>query len=295
MRVRYTRTSGRPRETRSLQADTRAVTSPDLDRLFAGSMPEIYDRYLVPLIFADYAVDLASRVASGQPARVLEIAAGTGVATRALALALPPQAEIVGTDLNQAMLDYAFTRTDAPNVHWRQADALALPFEDKRFDTVVCQFGVMFFPDRVAAYQEVLRVLSPGGRLLFSTWDRIEENEVPMTVSDAVASVFPYDPPSFLRRTPHGYYDVDVIRKDVAGAGFQTAHIETASRRSRALSARDPAIAFCRGTPLRTEIEQRDPALVGEAIERATSAVAERYGASNIDGKIQAHVIDARP
>jgi SAM-dependent methyltransferase len=264
------------------------------DRLFTGSIPEIYDRYLVPFIFDDFALDLAERVASHHPIRVLEIAAGTGVVSRALAEALPGSA-IISTDLNQAMLDYAAKRSDASNLRWQQADALALPFADGQFDSVVCQFGVMFFPDRVAAYREARRVLASGGRFLFNTWDRIEENEIPMAVSDAVASLFPDDPPSFLRRTPHGYYQLDVIRTELADAGFGTVDIETIAKRSRAQSARDPAIAFCQGSPLRNELEQRDARRLGEAIETATSAVAGRYGASNIDGRIQAHVIDARP
>lgn len=189
------------------------------DRLFAGSIPEVYDQYLVPLIFEGYAVDLAARVEATRAARVLEIAAGTGVVTRAMAKVMPAT-EIIATDLNQPMLDYAATRTAAHSVRWRQADATALPFDDASFDAVVCQFGVMFFPDRVAAYREAWRVLSPGGHFMSNTWDRIEENDIPMTVSDAVASLFPSDPPSFLRRTPHGYHDLKKIRGEVATAGF---------------------------------------------------------------------------
>ena len=178
------------------------MTRPELDHRFAGAIPEIYDRYLIPLIFQGYALDLAARVrADAAVTHILEVAAGTGVVSRALALAAP-EAEIVATDLNQAMLDHAASQTDATNLRWQQADALALPFADNSFDTVLCQFGVMFFPDRVAAYREALRVLTPEGRFIFNTWDRIEENEIPMAVSDAVAELFPDDPPAFLRRTP---------------------------------------------------------------------------------------------
>ncbi len=265
----------------------------DRDRRFVGAIPEIYDRYLVPLIFGGYAEDLARLVAAGRPHRVLEVAAGTGVASRALAAALPA-AEITATDLNQDMLDYAATQTGASGLRWRQADALALPFDDGSFDAVTCQFGVMFFPDRVAAYREALRILAPGGRFVFNTWDRIEENEIPMAVSDAVDALFPGAPPSFLRRVPHGYHDLDVVRAELAAAGFRAVSAGTVARRSRAPSARDPAIAFCGGTPLRNEIVERDPALLEVAIERAAAAVEARFGATDVDGKIQAHVIEAR-
>jgi len=263
------------------------------DREFTGAIPEVYETYLVPLIFEEYAFDLASLVAAGSPRRVLEVAAGTGVATRAMA-ALMSGVEITATDLNQAMLDHAASMLVAPGLEWRQANALELPFEDGTFDAVACQFGVMFFPDRPAAYREARRVLEPGGRFIFNTWDRIEENEVPMAVSDAVASVFPDNPPSFLRRTPHGYHDLDVVRTELEAAGFVDVRVATVEHRSRASTARDPAVAFCAGTPLRNEIEERDASMLDAAIERATTAVAKRFGATGIDGKIQAHVVVAR-
>jgi ubiquinone/menaquinone biosynthesis C-methylase UbiE len=150
------------------------------DKLFAGSVPEIYDRLLVPLIFESYALDLAGRLAEAGPRDVLETAAGTGVLTRALAARLPGEARIVATDLNQPMLDRATARQPSDGrIAWRQADALALPFPDEGFDAVACQFGAMFFPDKVRGYEEARRVLKPGGRFLFNVWDRISENESP--------------------------------------------------------------------------------------------------------------------
>src|SRR6201996_6756343 len=147
----------------------------EADRVFAGSVPENYDRYTVPLIFEPYAADIARRAASLSPSAVLETAAGSGVVTRAWAPRLPRQASYVVTDLNQPMVDYAASRQPADSrIKWRQADALALPFEDTAFDLVCCQFGAMFFPDRPLAYREAKRVLKPGGHLLFNVWDRIE-------------------------------------------------------------------------------------------------------------------------
>ena len=180
------------------------------DKLFAGSIPEIYDRYLVPLLFESYALDLAERVAKIEPQHLLETAAGTGVLTRAMAARLPAHTRIMATDLNQPMLDYAAARQPDPQrIDWRQADALALPFEDRSFDVVACQFGAMFFPDKIAAYREARRVLKPDGHFLFNVWDQISENEFADVVTEALAELFPQDPPRFLARTPHGYHEVE--------------------------------------------------------------------------------------
>lgn len=268
---------------------------PELDSTFAGSIPAVYDRYLGPLIFEPYATDLAQRLAELQQGDLLEIAAGTGVVTRTLARSLPKTVAIVATDLNQPMLDFAAGQfQESRPVVWRQANALSLPFSDESFDVVVCQFGVMFFPDRCAAYQEALRVLKPRGRFIFSTWDRLEYNEVPQAVVDGVATVFPQSPPQFVARTPHGYHDKDRIQNDVREAGFSKVEIETVQLRSRAPSHRDPAVGFCQGSPLRNEIEARDPNRVAEATDAAAVAVQERFGSGPIDGKIQAHVVTAK-
>ena len=206
----------------------------ETDKVFAGSIPENYDRYLVPLIFETFAQDIARRVAALSPSSVLETAAGSGVVTRALTPRLAPDASYVVTDLNQPMLDYAATRQPADRrIRWRKADAQALPFEDAAFDIVCCQFGVMFFPDRQRGYREAKRVLKPGGRFMFNVWDRIEENVFANDVTDALAEVFPRDPPRFLARTPHGYHDTALIRSELEKAGFSNVAIETRAEQSR--------------------------------------------------------------
>jgi len=164
------------------------------DTVFAGAVPEMYETLMVPLIFEPYALDLADRLAPRSPRRVLEIAAGTGVVTRRLAARLPAGATIVATDLNQAMLDHAASVGTARPVEWRQADAMQLPFPDRSFDAVVCQFGVMFFPDKAKAFAEARRVLAAGGVFLFNAWDRIEDNEIADTVTAALAVLYPADP-----------------------------------------------------------------------------------------------------
>jgi SAM-dependent methyltransferase len=268
------------------------VSTSARDNSFAGSIPRLYDEYLVPLIFAPYARDLAKRVAARTPRSVLEIAAGTGVVTRAMRERLPATAAIVATDLNQAMLDTAARIGSAGAVEWRQADAMALPFGDASFDAVVCQFGAMFFPDKAKAFAESRRVLRPGGLFLFNAWDRIATNEFADVVTDAVAALFPDDPPRFLARTPHGYHDVRVIEHDVRAAGFDAApRIETITERSRAPTPRHPAIAYCEGTPLRSEIEARAADRLAEAVDAGAAAIARRFGSGAVDGKVQAHVV----
>jgi SAM-dependent methyltransferase len=268
------------------------MSSADADKVFAGSVPKLYDTYLVPLIFEPYAADLANRLVSRPLARVLEIAAGTGVVTRALASVLPESVAIIATDLNQPMLEQASATGTTRPVEWRQADAMQLPFEDGTFDAVVCQFGVMFFPEKSKAFSEARRVIRPGGVFIFNVWDRIKENEFADTVTTALESLFPKDPPRFLPRTPHGYFDRATIARDLASGGFTASpEITTVAARSRAKSARVPAIAFCQGTPLRNEIEARDASRLAEATDVAAEAIAQRFGREAIDGKLQAHVV----
>ena len=259
---------------------------------FLGSIPALYEASLVPLIFEPYARDMAARVASRPLRNALELAAGTGVLTRRLAEVLPETASIVATDLSQSMLNEAANIGTARPVEWRQADAFDLPFESGTFDAVICQFGVMFFEDKAAAFAEARRVLRTSGVLLFSVWDRIEENEFADVVTNALASRFPDDPPRFLARIPHGYHDASTIARDVRTGGFEARpDIATVAERSRANSPRDPAIAYCFGTPLRTEIEARDPDGLEEAADVAAQAIADRFGTGAVDGKIQAHIV----
>ncbi len=255
-------------------------------------MPEFYDTYLTPLIFTQYAKDLAQRVKVQPGSRVLEIAAGTGVVTRALVDELGADVSIMATDLNQPMIDHAATVRSDANITWQQADAQELPFDDQSFDAVACQFAVMFFPDKVKAYSEALRVLKPGGQFHFNIWDELKENEFGFTVQQALAELFPDDPPQFLSRTPYGYFDISVIKDELERGGFTNEpKIETIAVRAKAADPSHPALAMCQGTPLKNEIESRDATLLKHATDVATAAIAKRFGEGAVECKIQAHVI----
>ena len=261
---------------------------------FTGSIPALYEQYLGPLFFEPFAEDMAARLRSSDHGRVLETAAGTGIVTRAMVKVLTPGGEIIATDLNQAMLDLAATRLQAPNVTWRQADAQRLPFEDAAFDVIVCQFGVMFFPDKVEAHREALRVLKPGGRFLFSVWDSLDANPVSQAVHEAMASAFPDDPPQFIQRMPFGYSDHDRIRNELQQAGFGNVAIQTVEKVTQAASPREPAIGLCQGSPLRNEIEARAPERLEEITAAATEAIAARFGPSSFENRMRAIVVTAR-
>jgi ubiquinone/menaquinone biosynthesis C-methylase UbiE len=265
----------------------------NVDTVFAGSIPELYDKYLGPLIFQSYADDIAHRLTNLNAGSLLEVAAGTGIVTLALLKTLPHAVSLVATDLNEGMLEVAKVKDTANRVSWQQADAQALPFPEAAFDAVVCQFGVMFFPDKPKAFREARRVLKKGGRYLFNVWDSIEHNEVAELVTRAVADLFPNDPPQFLARTPHGHHDKEPIVAALEDVGFADVAVETVTGRSRAPSAADAVIGLVQGTPLRSEIESRDARRLTEATEAAAARVRARFGDGPIDARMQAHIFTA--
>lgn len=262
------------------------------DIVFAGSIPGNYERYLVPMLFRPYAEVVAERAAVLRPERILETAAGTGVVTQALHQALS-NAEIVATDLNQPMLDEAASSFPSPNVSFRQADALSLPFDDDCFDLVVCQFGVMFFPDKVRGNGEARRVLREGGTYMTVIWDSVDYNLATKAAVNAVAELFPNDAESFYLRLPFRYHDTAAIETDMQAAGFDEVSIERVERISRAPSARDAAIGLTQGTPMRTEIENRDPAKLEPATAAAEAALRQFEGPAGFEAPMAAYVVTA--
>jgi ubiquinone/menaquinone biosynthesis C-methylase UbiE len=262
------------------------------DRAFTGSIPELYDRYLGPMLFEPYALNVGRRFRRFQGA-LLETAAGTGRVTRALAEAADPRATIIATDLNEPMLARAAEMIRASNIEWRQADAQSLAFDTDSFDAVVCQFGVMFFPDKAAGFAEARRVLKPGGRFVFSVWDSLHLNDMSRIAHETVASLFPHDPPSFLARVPFGYHDEGHIRDALADAGFGEIAIERVALATPAGSALDAATGLCRGSPLSGEIEARYPEGLETIVEAVARALALEFGEGAIIGHGQALVITA--
>ena len=255
---------------------------------FDHSTPALYDRFMGPLLFEPYAKLVAERTALLQPVRILETAAGTGIVTRALSEAVP-EAEIVATDLNPVMLEYAGQALDSERVEYLKADAQELPFPDGSFDLVICQFGVMFFADKVVANREAWRVLGPGGHYLLVTFDRLGHNPVPKAAEEAVVALFPGDPPDYTERGPFSYADPAVIEQDLLAAGFAEIQVETVASSSR-VSARDAAQGLVLGSPFRAEIERRDPSGLDRALDAVTEAL-RRWDRK--DAPISAHVVTA--
>lgn len=255
--------------------------------VFRHSTPSLYDRYMGPLLFEPYARYVAQRVARLQPSRILETAAGTGIATRA-ALESVPNATIVATDVNPAVAEFAAQQVQSERVKFQAADAQDLPFDDGTFDCVLCLFGVMFFPDKVRAHAEARRILRLGGRYVVVTFDRLDLNPIPKAAGEAVASLFP-DDPRYMERGPFSYTDRALVEQDLRLAGFETIELETVELSSR-VSARDAARGIVLGSPFRAEIERIDPT----ALERATVRVEEALqGWDGTHAPMSAHIATA--
>jgi ubiquinone/menaquinone biosynthesis C-methylase UbiE len=261
----------------------------DPNVVFEGSIPENYDRYLGPAFFEPFADDIAARASREQPTNVLEIACGTGIVTRRLRDRLPATAQIMATDLNPGMFAFAQRKFSAnENTKWQQADAAALPFPDSSFDAIVCQFGLMFVPDKPAAIRECYRVLAPGGVFLFNVWDAMERNPIGRIAHETIASFFDRDPPNFYE-FPFGFHDADLIRDLLENAGFKSIESSLVTLPCRSSSAAKFAIGLVRGNPVSTAIEERGVNV--EEVERAVSQkIAERYGAAPVESTMQAFV-----
>jgi SAM-dependent methyltransferase len=250
-----------------------------MNRSFSGSLPECYDRHLVPMDFEQFARLMAEQVPTMTSGDLLEIAAGTGVVTRALARTLPASVTITATDINPAMLARARSHPGLERVTWEEADALALPFADRSFDCVLCQFGVMFFSDKAQAFRETLRVLRPGGLYLFNVWGDLD-GTVMGTAFEVVGRIIDRDPSTLGAPT---YNDIEAITDELTHAGFTAARGIVQPGRSRAGSAREAAISCCHGGLLRAHIDTQAPGRLEQITDAAAAAIAARYGDGPID------------
>jgi ubiquinone/menaquinone biosynthesis C-methylase UbiE len=264
------------------------------DTVFSGSIAQLYDQKLGKLLFTPFALDLAERLRSRSVDAVLETAAGTGLLTVELVRCLGLPARIVATDLNQPMLDHAATKAGLEHVQWQRVDAQNLPFDDASFGAVTCQFGVMFFPDRIGAYREAWRVLRPGGYFLFNAWGALAVNPVMAAAVEGVAQRYPAQKSWFLDRTPCGYHDEDLIAADLRAAGFAEIRIETVKLAGHLDSALDAAIGLCQGTPMRSEIEALEATGLEPATRDAAAAIARHCGQGPVSTPLQALVIETR-
>jgi SAM-dependent methyltransferase len=259
------------------------------DTSWLDDMPQAYERGLRSATFAPYATELAERAARFAPHDVLELAAGTGIVTEELVRALP-DAHVTATDLNPAMVEWG--RRHVPGAEWRVADAMELDVPDESVDLLVCQFGVMFFPDRAASFAEAARAQRPGGAYLFATWDVLDGNEFEAALTAILGELLPDDPPLFLARTPHGYHDPDTIRADVTAGGLRVEHVDHVELTGTAPSMRALTEGYCFGSPLRFDLERAGD--LRQTAEAAAERMTQRFGAGPVTGKLAAYVVTAR-
>lgn len=261
---------------------------------FVGSIPSNYDRYLGPIFFHAFADDLVARVPIRDGMRVLETACGTGIATERLLDRLAGRGALVATDLNEAMFAHARARgVGGPGLVWRQADASSLPFEDDSFDVVICQFGLMFLPDKAAGIGEAFRVLKPGGHYIFNVWDALTHNPVARIAHETLVSFFPDDPPRFYS-VPFGLHEVRAVVAWLESAGFREVEWETLAKVGLSPSAAEAALGLIEGNPIRAEIMSRRPDAVEAIREAVARNLAEELGDRPVRCPLRAHVLRGR-
>ncbi len=258
----------------------------------SNDIPRIYDRNLGPFLFEPFAREIAARVASLAPRRVLEIACGTGIATAALRHVLDPDAELAATDLDADMVDVARRKLGDANVRWEIADGAKLPFDVATFDVVACQFGYMFFRDKVAGFREARRVLVAEGTLIFSVWASLDENPYARVVHDTLAECFDTDPRRLVN-VPFGYHDESSIRADLAAAGFTEVRVDIVDLNGEAPSAAELATGSVRGSRVFRALAERglDHTAIEATLARRLAALG---GASAFVAPLRAKVITAR-
>jgi len=263
------------------------------DSKFTGKIPKYYEEYLGPLIFKEYAADLANRVIVPSNGLVLEIAAGTGMATRKLRDTVSSDVHIIATDITHDMLDIAKKKfDDKDNIDFQLANAIDLPFEDSKFDVLVCQFSLMFFPNKIEALKEARRVLKPGGTFIFNVWDSFEYNDFVRIVNQTVVNCLPFDSPIFFS-VPFGFFSIDVIKELVYEAGFNELEIVVLPKISSANKARDVASGFVLGTPVRVQIEESAEESLERIVDIVEHAIGKEFGYNTIEANIQAIVFTA--
>ena len=262
------------------------------DTAFLGSVPEKYDRYLGPLLFEPFAEDLANRISGKNYREVLELACGTGRVTRHLRKTLPASAKLVATDLHADMIKVASDVLPNENINWQTADAQELMFPDENFDLVVCQFGLMFMPDKMKAVSEIFRVLRKGGRFVFNTWDKIERNGVIYLGNQIICSYFPENPPSFYR-VPFSLSQPDQLETMLVAEGFKNIKVNSVEKVGISPSAKEAAIGIVEGNPIYGHIIEKDLKLVDVIRTAVEQKIAEAFGERPLKSPLKAWVVEA--
>jgi SAM-dependent methyltransferase len=264
-----------------------------LDRLPSNAMLAVCDRHFAPSVLSPFADDLARRLSRFNNGPLLEIAAGTGVLTQAIASALSAGLTLIATDPAQDIVEHAMQKPGMARVIWQQADPLALPFADATFGIVACLTGVATLASPVQAFKQVRRVLKPGGRFVFSVPGNIRHNPVASCLQAALNDSFPDTPPRFIADGLHGYANNEIIDDDLTEAGFTDAIYTTVELPFAVASARDIAIGYCLGTLVRADLEQRTAGNIEPILHAATLALEQRFGAGVIQSTMRAHVVSA--
>jgi len=263
------------------------------DAIFTGSVPEYYDRLLGPNIFIDYACAMAARVKAASPSTILELAAGTGIVSREIKSALP-NAHLMVTDLNAPMLDVAASKFQpTESVEFRIVDAMETPFSDESFDLLACQFGVMFFPDKVQSFREARRLVKPGGRYIFSTWSGFAANPFAMVADECAQSFFPDDPPMFYK-APFSYPDPDQVCLDLKSAGWDDVEFEILTIKKSVADWPGFARGLVFGNPLKAEIEARGGVDPEDVVARLAKALTAKFSTNDDTMSLSAGIYTAR-
>lgn len=255
---------------------------------FAGAIPDKYDQYLGPLLFEPYALDMVSGMKKEGVSSVLELACGTGRVTQYLPKHFGPGVSITATDLNPDMIAVA-TRKIKDDIKWRPADMQELPFAADSFDLALCQYGLMFVPDKAKAIREVARVLKKGSVFHFNTWDKIENNGIPRISRQIVTEFFNGTPPNFYF-VPFSMFDPEAIKKLMLENGFSKVEISLIKKEGISNTALEAATGMIEGNPVAKEIRDKDPNAVPDVIEKVRKEIAIQYGDNPVRCPLQAWV-----
>jgi len=261
---------------------------------FSGTIAKVYDEVQGPVYFEPYAIETAIRVAKLNPQNVLETACGTGRVTNHLHKVLSPHASLTATDISTDMMAIAKKKLSSEkNLSWLEADALQLPFADSTFDVVVCQFGIMFFPDKKKGLNEAFRVLKNGGTFLATTWSKLELNEIAAAGRNILKEFFDNDPPRTMN-VAFSMHNKTEIKDLFSESGFTNVQIEMVVKTSVSESAEELASALIEGSTIREFIIQKDASALPMLKQKTESAIIANCGNHPVKGKMEAIYIAAQ-